>query len=67
MVLLRMMSLVKYQQVNLVHSNESIEQALVQYLRSANNDHVLLKVILPRLLVPQVRTHGAVEMSHALI
>lgn len=67
MVLLRMVSLVKDQQVDLIHPNKCVEQALVQYLCRADNSHVLLEVVLPRLLAPEVCAHGTVEVSHALI
>lgn len=67
MILLGMVSLVEYQEVDVFHFQVGVEQTLIQDLRRAHYNHVLLEVLVPGLLGPQVGSHGAKELGNILI
>jgi hypothetical protein len=46
------MGFIEYQEVDLFHSDVGVQQALVQNLRSTNNNHVLLEKLSPSLATP---------------
>lgn len=64
---LGMMSLIEDQQVNLVNPDIGVQQTLVQDLRGTDYHHILAKMFVPSLLVPQVCSHRPKEMSHILV
>jgi hypothetical protein len=41
MVLLRMMSFIKYEKIDSIHRDERVVETLAKYLRCADYDHVL--------------------------
>lgn len=62
-----MMSFVEYQDVDLVHPNERMQQTLMEYLRGTHNDHILGEMCFPGFMVPQVSLHGATELVNLLV
>jgi hypothetical protein len=61
------MRLIKYQEVDLAYLHKSIEKTLVENLSRAYYDHVLGEMLVPGLLVPEVHSHAAKEVAHALV
>jgi hypothetical protein len=47
MILLSIVCLIEYEQVNLLHSNEGVDQALVKNFCGADNNHVVIQVLVP--------------------
>ena len=61
MLKLGVVRFVKDQEVDLIHSDETVSKALVEHLRRTDDDLVLLEMICPDVLVPEVCLHGATE------
>jgi hypothetical protein len=54
MVLFGMVGFVKYKQVDLVHPDKGVDQALVKDLRCADDDHVIDEMLLPGFLLQTI-------------
>lgn len=67
MTFLGMMSLVENEQVDLLHLDERMHEALSEDLGGADNDHVLIEMLCPYLLRPEVAAHGTTEALHFLV
>lgn len=52
MLLFRVVSLVKDQEIDLAHFNERAQESIVQYFSSANYHHVALQMFIPGWLIP---------------
>lgn len=61
MVLLRVVSLVENQQIDLPHSNEAVHEAREEHISSTYYDLVFGEMLLPYLASPKVGVHGAAE------
>ena len=61
MALLCVMDFVKDEQIDLIHANETMGQAMMQDIGSANHNHVFHKHFLPRAGRPEVTAHGTTE------
>ena len=57
MVLFRMVSLVKNEQVDFIHGDESLHQTLTQDFCCAHDDHVVREVLSPGFSRPHVNAH----------
>jgi hypothetical protein len=66
-VLLCVVGFIKDQEVDFLYLHESIKKAFMKNVGCANYDHVFIKLIFPRLLVPVVYPHIAVEMTDILV
>jgi hypothetical protein len=66
-ILLRVVSFIEDQNIDLAHLNEAIEQALIEDLSCADDYHVFGKVIVPDLLVPEVWSHRTENVCHILV
>lgn len=66
-LLLCVVSLVEDQNIDFGHLDEGIQQGMLKYVRCTHNHHVLTKITLPSLFIPEVWTHGTVEMAHVLV
>lgn len=67
MIFLRMMRFVEYEKINLIDRNERVHEALVQYLCSANNDHVVSKDLVPRRFLPKIASHFTTQGFDLLV
>jgi len=67
MLELGMVRFVKNQEIDLIHRDERVCEALVKYLCSTNDDLVLLEVVCPDILSPQVGSHGATESRDFMV
>jgi hypothetical protein len=56
-ILLGVMSLVKYEKADLTHGNETIVEAIQQNLGSADNDTMSVKLIIPKCFILHMRLH----------
>lgn len=67
MILLSVVSFVKYEKVYLVHCYVCMQETASENLRSANNNHVLLDMLHPNIFRPQVSAHGTAEVANILV
>lgn len=67
MILLGMMRFIEYEEIDLVNSNKSMKEALVEHLGSTHNNHVLGEVLTPRVLFPEICAHGSTKAINVLI
>lgn len=62
-----MMCLVKDKKINLIHRDERMHEALMQYFCSTNNDHVVSKDLVPCFFHPEIATHFTTEAFDLLV
>jgi hypothetical protein len=67
MILLSVVSFVKYEKVYLVHCYVCMQETASENLCSANNNHVLLDMLHPNIFRPQVSAHGTAEVANILV
>lgn len=67
MLQLGMMCFVKYEKVDLAHSDETVKKALMEDFCSADDDFVFIEMLVPGRLVPQVSTHGSCQTCNFMV
>jgi hypothetical protein len=67
MILFGVMRLIEYKQINLLHSDERVNQTCVENFGSTNDDHIILEMFVPELFLQSIRIHVAVATCDFMI
>jgi len=62
-----MVSFIEYQQVDLIHLNERMHEALKEDFCGAHEHHVFCEMLFPHRLRPQIGTHCTAEALNLLV
>jgi len=62
-----MMCFVEYKEIDLVDGDERMQETVVQYLCSENNGHVVVEMLVPDRLGPQVTVHLSTETINLVV
>lgn len=66
-ILLRMVRLVKNQEIDLINGDESMHETLIQDFGRADDDQILLEMLFPDPSMPKIATHVSTEAFDLLV
>lgn len=66
-ILFGMVGFIKDKQVDLLHSDMTVHQAMIQDISRTDDHHVILEMLCPSLLAPKVDPHCTEEVSNFLV
>ena len=62
-----MVRFVEDQEIDLVDGDKSMHETLIQNLCRADDDHILLEMLLPNAFMPKIATHVSTEAFDLLV